>query len=88
MMLAGIVLYNPEEKRLEENIMAIEKQVDKIILIDNDSRNYEIIKNKYIQKKKIDIIHNEKNEGIAYALNQILKYAVENNYNIRPGFGM
>ena len=67
MMLAGIVLYNPEEKRLEENIMAIEKQVDKIILIDNDSRNYEIIKNKYIQNKKIDIIHNEKNEGIAYA---------------------
>lgn len=80
MVLAGIVLYNPEKKRLLENITKIINQVDKVILIDNNSCNYDeianFIKNIYTN---VDIIHNEKNQGIAYALNQILDYAY--NYN-------
>ena len=36
---AGIVLYNPEPDRLKENIAAIDKQVETIILIDNNSLN-------------------------------------------------
>ena len=80
-VLAGIVLYNPELDRLEENIINIYNQVDKLILIDNGSNNInevkEIIINKY---KRIKLICNNANLGIAYALNQILNYAIRYNY--------
>lgn len=82
MNLAGIVLYNPEEKRLLDNIKSIINQVDKLILIDNASDNIQSILN--IIKEldlNIDIIQNDENKGIAYALNQILNYAHENKYS-------
>ena len=37
MIIAGIVLYNPDICRLKENISAIRPQVDKIVLIENGS---------------------------------------------------
>ena len=40
---AGIVLYNPDIKRLEENISAIAPQVNELILIDNSSKNIDEI---------------------------------------------
>lgn len=39
--IAGIVLFNPEIDRLVDNIEAIYKQVDKLLLVDNDSKNIE-----------------------------------------------
>lgn len=72
-MIAGIVLYNPDIDRLNENISAILPQVDKIVLIENGSSNRE-----YLQDfRNYDIIENEENMGIAYALNQIMQYAHE-----------
>lgn len=38
-VLAGIVLYNPEIGRLQENIDAIYQQVDTVLLIENGSSN-------------------------------------------------
>lgn len=80
MILAGIVLYNPEEDRLDKNVNAIIGQVDKILLVDNGSENYKVILKKYRYNSKIEIIHNKDNEGVAYALNQILNYAQKNLY--------
>lgn len=79
--LCGIVLYNPEISRLEDNIEAIGNQVDEILFIDNGSKNLIDVKKMLIQKSlKNRIIENSENKGIAYALNQILDYSYENGY--------
>lgn len=43
-ILAGIVLYNPDIKRLKQNIDVILPQVDRIILVNNGSENIDEIK--------------------------------------------
>ena len=77
---AGIVLFNPELKRLDDNIDAIKKQVNEVFLIDNCSENIDDILNKYENDKKVIIIQNKKNEGIAFALNQICIIALKKDY--------
>lgn len=75
--IAGIVAYNPEVSRLLLNIENIIHQVDKVIIIDNGSYN-----NYYSEiPKDIFIVKNNKNKGIAYALNQICDYAKINKYD-------
>ena len=41
---AGIVLYEPELKRLLENVTAIIRQVDTVIIVDNASSNIKEVK--------------------------------------------
>ena len=79
MVLCGIVTFNPEISRLEENLKAIVNQVDKILVIDNKSNNLHEIRD-LLRKYNIEIQCNNSNYGIAYALNQILDYALLNNY--------
>lgn len=69
MKVAGIVVYHPEEKRLEKNIEKILPQVDKVIIVFNSILNLENSNEKIIK------IYNEKNKGIAFALNQIVEQA-------------
>lgn len=72
-ILAGIVSYNPDLERLADNIYSIKPQVDKVLIIDNASKNVkEVLK---FQESKVEVICNHSNLGIATALNQILKYA-------------
>lgn len=78
MVLAGIVLYNPEIERLKENIKNVINQVDKLILIDNASDNISKVEEIY---KDVTIIKNSENLGIGYALKQIMEYAQRNNYD-------
>ena len=78
-VLAGIVLYNPETDRLQENIDAIYQQVDTVLLIENGSSNTDYKK----QLKRYDNllwIDNHASMGIAYALNQICGYAYTHGY--------
>lgn len=77
MFCAGIVLYNPESDRINENIEAIIDQVDYVILADNGSDNYDYIYDKYKSVPKVRFIHNKENQGIATALNQICTEASE-----------
>jgi len=77
-ILAGIVLYNPDATRLQENINAIASQVDKVVLIENGSSDLEYTK--MIDVSQSVYIRNYHNKGIAYALNQILQYAEDNRY--------
>ncbi|RHB40469.1 glycosyltransferase family 2 protein [Enterocloster aldenensis] len=81
-VLAGIVLYNPSISRLKENIQAVYGQVDRILLVDNGSYNRDDISRlvNEIQDCNIHILFNENNMGIAYALNQILDYALLQSY--------
>lgn len=78
-ILVGIILYNPEINRLQENINSIKPQTDKIVFIDNGSSNIDIV-NKILPDNSI-LLRNEKNVGIATALNQILQYALNNDYD-------
>lgn len=77
---AGIVLYNPNEDRLAENINAILPQVSWLILVDNGSNNIESILKQWDKKSKIKFILNIKNEGIAKALNQMCETASAANF--------
>lgn len=71
---AGIVLYNPDLSRLKDNIDNIKAQVDVLILVDNGSMNFEVVKFEYEDDDNIIILRNEKNLGIAAALNQIVRF--------------
>lgn len=77
---AGIVLYNPNIKRLIKNINMIAPQVQKVILFDNHSKNINAIKKNIKFSKKITLIKSKKNKGIAYALNEIASYASKHKY--------
>lgn len=74
---AGIVTYNPNIRRLEENIKHIIYQVDVIYLYDNSSVNIDDICNLIQEYNKIIIIKSNKNNGIATALNLILEDCIK-----------
>lgn len=81
-ILCGIVSYNPDLKRLEENIDAIFPQVDEILIIDNGSHNVNQLSdflNKY--NKRILLRKFKRNRGIAAALNYIMEFAISNKYD-------
>jgi len=77
---AGITLFNPDIELLKENIDSIKEQVNLIILIDNASRNINHIESILTNYCDIVLIKNDKNMGIARALNQIVEYSNSNNY--------
>ena len=78
---AGIVLYNPDLARLKENVDSISNQVDDVFCIDNMSSNISDVEELLRQYHNIHLLRNNKNYGIASALNQLLKIGNENNYN-------
>lgn len=78
--ICGIVLYNPELKRLRLNINNICRQVDKIVFVDNGSENLSEIKELILQYKNVELISNDINQGVACALNQIFDYAMGEGY--------
>ena len=80
---AIIISYNPDNNLLDSVNLLI-NQVDKIIIVDNGSesqkkKNINLIKD--IDNKKIEVIFNEENLGIATALNIGVKEALNQGYN-------
>ena len=79
---AGMVLYQPKPKLLDQNIHAIINQVDKLFIFDNGSTNRVDIKDvikKY--QEKITYHYEKDNKGIAYGLNWLLKSAYIAKYD-------
>lgn len=76
----GIVLYNPEIKRLRENLDSVSRDAACIILIDNNSYNQDEIQELIAEYSNISFHANEKNMGIAKALNQLCEYALYFGY--------
>lgn len=80
---AGIVLFNPDIKRLKENIDAVIVQCTRLYLVDNGSGNIDEVKgllNQYNQSK-ISILWNRENQGIAKALNQLTSAAQKEGFD-------
>lgn len=78
-VLAGIVTYNPDISRLISNIQALIEQVDRIVIVDNGSRN--IKKVEEIIPDGIRLIKWDNNKGIASALREIMDYAINSCYS-------
>lgn len=79
----GIVLFNPDIKRLKENIDAVIIQCTHLYLVDNGSGNVDEVKgllNQYNQSK-ISILWNRENQGIAKALNQLTSAAQKEGFD-------
>ena len=76
----GIVLYNPEINRLEENINSIYERASSIIFNDNGSENIKEIERLLSKYKKAVLIKNGKNLGIASALNILCRQTEELGY--------
>lgn len=79
---AIIVSYNPDNNLLD-SINLLINQVERIIIVDNGSesekkKNIKLIRD--IDKKKIEIIFNEENLGIATALNIGVRSALKQGY--------
>lgn len=79
-IIAGIVLFNANPHRLKENVRAVGSQVDEIVFFDNGSKNISKIEKILFSMGNFHIIKSKKNKGIAYALNRIAEYAIENGY--------
>ncbi|HEL2057435.1 TPA: glycosyltransferase [Streptococcus suis] len=76
-ILAGIVTFNPNLKRLKANVSAVRSQVEDLIIVDNGSENLSEIREYF---SDITIIPFYTNKGIASALNYIGQYAIENSF--------
>lgn len=74
-IVAGIVLYNPEIGLLKKNIDSIKNQVRKIIIFDNGSSNIKEIESSLRKYSKVDVLKSKKNLGIAAGLNRIFKFS-------------
>ncbi len=80
--IAGVVTFNPTLERLKECIEAILSQIDKICVVDNGSVNVAKIKELFcLYSRRITLIENEENKGIATALAQIMSYAEGQNFS-------
>ncbi len=72
-IFAGIVSYNPEIDRLKEDIDAIYLQVDHVYVADNCSDNISAVDELCNSYGNVEIIHLDKNYGLAKALNTIFE---------------
>lgn len=72
---AGIVLYNPDLVNLNKSIKELVKSVNYIYLVDNASNNIDEVIKLIQEWDNIKLIRNNKNLGIAIALNQLLQMA-------------
>ncbi len=77
---AVIVSYNPDVTVLQQNINAIVNQVNKIVVVDNGSKRISEIEKIILSNNKVHIIKNDRNKGIACALNQGMQYFYDQFY--------
>lgn len=81
-IFAGIIVYNPDMNKLRDNISSVVNQVSGLILVDNGSDNIASIKSLISEfEDHIILIENSENKGVAYALNQIMKYSYKSGAN-------
>lgn len=86
-IFAGIISYNPDIDRLRDNISSVLPQVQGLIVVDNASDNIAdiiMLLDDFRGQSNLDmagtskcnilLIENDKNTGVAHALNQIMKH--------------
>lgn len=80
-MYAGIVSFNPDLRRLKENIGAIAPQVDWVVVFDNASLKQKDVEKLVCTTNNVKMICSEENIGIAAALNKLMQWGYDNKYN-------
>jgi rhamnosyltransferase len=77
---AIFVTYNPDSN-LIENVSSVLEQASEVVIVDNASNigSQEILRD-ISKDKRVMLILNDCNRGIAYALNQGAKYAISREY--------
>ena len=78
---AGIVTFNPDIERLKENVCAICIQVPEVVIFDNGSSNFADIQECISVFHNAILIHSDENIGIAAALNRLMQWGSNNNYD-------
>jgi rhamnosyltransferase len=78
---AGVITHNPDIDSLLELLGILEEESDMTVVIDNDSSNRQDLKKKLNDYKDVSIILNDENEGVASAVNQLIRYAEANRYD-------
>lgn len=73
--IAGIIAYNPDITRLKENLEKVYPQVWSVVIVDNASINSQEIDELANRiGSRACVLHNDRNYGVASALNQIFGY--------------
>lgn len=80
-LCGGIVTYNPEMETFRTNLHNIANQVNELVVVDNNSKNVGEIETLVNKLPNAILIKNDKNYGIARALNQMLEFANEKKYS-------
>lgn len=77
-IFAVIVLYNPEISIIKSQLESLSGQVNSIVYVDNCSENFLSILRVIEDSKFLNItfINNNKNEGLGYAQNQGINFAI------------
>lgn len=78
---AGIVTYEPDVVRLKKNLSRVARQVDGVYIVDNHSSIANEIRQLLFAYDNVELIENDRNYGIAKALNQMCEIAVERGYS-------
>lgn len=76
---AGIVTFNPEIRDLENSVPRLLNQVEALVIADNGSRNLVEIESLLKQYPQVVLLENQKNIGVAAALNRIFRWAVQHD---------
>ncbi len=74
---AAIITFNPERERLLENLASVQPQVDKVLIVDNGSENWQ----EFDHLAGVKYIKSPENKGIAWALNRAFEWAHENSFD-------
>jgi rhamnosyltransferase len=76
-VFAVIVSYNCPNT-IDKSIQSLLEQVDYLLIVDNNSApEHKALLRKWEEHQRVTVHYNEINEGIAFALNQGLKYATK-----------
>lgn len=78
---AGVITYNPDVSRLKDCILSVVKQVDTLFVYDNCSSNIDEIQKAIYDIKKVELILADKNNGVSFGLNQIVKACLDNQFH-------
>lgn len=70
-IIAGIVTYNPDIERLAQNLASVSPQVTSVVVFDNGSQNINEIRNLVLEMDAVEVLSNDSNAGIAFALNRL-----------------
>lgn len=79
-VIAGIVLFNPDISRLEENIKAVIRQASHVLIWDNASSNIgdiEALVSSKFDDQSLSLFRSERNVGLAVAYNRLADIASE-----------